>query len=271
MDLKQRYERMIYMAGFENNTYCNFEASSAKAIAGKDVLLAIFSSDGSRLLAVSGQQGLTINRSADSIEVTSKDTTGGWKAKIAGMKEWSVDNDGLYVPSDETHKELGKYFEDGNPVCTKIINGKTKKPMFGGLSVITDYSLEAPYDDAMTYSISLEGNGPLVDLSEVEGVDQMPDSLEALGTLEVTSAAGTNTGETEITVTPGLTSGNSYKYKVAANPTMPIYNQVCSTGYTAWNGSADIAAVTGQKIVVVEVDASNRAKKAGMATVTAKA
>lgn len=162
---------------FDDNLYCNFEASSAKALAGKDILLGIFSYDGTRLLAVSGQQGLTINRSSDSVEVTSKDTKGGWKAKIAGMKEWSIDNDGLYVPDDETHEELGRAFENGDPVCVKIINNKTKKGMFGGLAVITDYSLEAPHDDAMTYSISLEGNGALVDLSQLGdgSSDVMPD------------------------------------------------------------------------------------------------
>lgn len=164
----------IHMAdstAFDSNVYCNFNASSAKAIAGKDILLAIFSADGASLLAVSGQQGLKINRSADSIEVTSKDTKGGWKSKISGMKEWSIDNDGLYVPSDDAHKALGAYFENGDPVCIKVINGKTGKGMFGGLAVLTDYSLEAPYDDSMTYSISLDGNGPLVDLSTLSAED----------------------------------------------------------------------------------------------------
>lgn len=163
------------MAGeFDNNLYCDFTSGSAKALAGKDILLAVFSADGLDLLAVSGQQGLTINRSSDSIEVTSKDTKGGWKSKIAGMKEWSIDNDGLYVPSDETHKALGVAFENGDMICVKVINGKTKRGMFGGLAVITDYSLEAPFDDAMTYSISLDGNGALTDLSGVDGATTMP-------------------------------------------------------------------------------------------------
>ena len=68
-------------------TIAIFTSSAAKAVAGKDILLAVFSADGSSLLAISGQQGLTINRSADSIEVTSKDTQGGWKSKLAGSKE----------------------------------------------------------------------------------------------------------------------------------------------------------------------------------------
>lgn len=40
---------------------------------------------------------------------------------------------------------------------------------------------------------------------------------------------------------------------------------------TTWDGSVDITATTGNKIVVVEVDSNSKAVKAGSATVTAKA
>lgn len=91
------------------------------------------------------------------------------------------------------------------------------------------------------------------------------------GVLTVTSEAGTATGDTKITVTPALSAGNSYKYKVAANPTLPDIGAVCTSGYTTWDGSADITAATGQKIVIVEVNGSNQCVKRGIATVTAKA
>lgn len=171
------------MAEFENGAYCNFDSSTTKAVAGKDIILAVFDATGTDLLAISGQKGLTINRSADSIEVTSKDTQGGWKSKIAGMKEWSVDNDGFYIPSHASHKALGTAFQNSDPVCIKIVNGKTKKSLFGGLAYVTDYSLEAPYDDGMTYSISLEGNGALVDfsLSDSSTANQMPKGMEPEG------------------------------------------------------------------------------------------
>ena len=168
------------MAEFENGAYCNFDSSTTKAVGGKDIILAVFDATGTDLLAISGQKGLTINRSADSIEVTSKDTQGGWKSKIAGMKEWSVDNDGFYIPSHASHKALGTAFQNSDPVCIKIVNGKTKKSMFGGLAYVTDYSLAAPLDDGMTYSISLEGNGALVDfsLSDSSTANQMPKGME---------------------------------------------------------------------------------------------
>ena len=34
--------------------------------------------------------------------------------------------------------------------------------------MITDYTLEAPYDDSMTYSLSLAGYGELVDLTALD-------------------------------------------------------------------------------------------------------
>lgn len=155
--------------------YCDF--TNAAAVAGKDILLAVFNGDGTRLLAVSGQQTLTINRSADEIEVNSKDTEGGWKSKISGMKEWSIDNEGLYVTSADSHKTLGEAFDNSDPVCLKVVNIKTKTALFGGIAYVTEYTLEAPYDDAMTYSATFSGNGALVDLTEDEN-PLMPEGYE---------------------------------------------------------------------------------------------
>lgn len=158
---------------FEDNLYCDFTNGASKAVAGKDIVLAIFDATGANLLAIAGQQGLTINRTKDSIEVTSKDTGGGYKQKIGGFKEWSIDNDGLYVRDHDSHKALSAAFENDDLLCIKVIDQKNEKGLFGGLAVLTDYSLEAPYDDAMTYSISLEGSGELVDLADTTA-DLMP-------------------------------------------------------------------------------------------------
>ena len=168
------YKKFIFAGEFDGGEYCDFD-TAASVLAGKDVLLGVWNSDGSKLLAISGQQGLTINRSAETIEVNSKSTEGGWKDSLAGMKEWSIDNDGLWVASDDAHKALATAFKTGNPVCVKVYNGKTHTGMFGGLAVITDYPIEAPYDDAVTYSITLQGKGALVDFSiDPPQTDTMP-------------------------------------------------------------------------------------------------
>lgn len=85
----------------------------------------------------------------------------------------------------------------------------------------------------------------------------------------MTSAAGTTSGKTALTVSPALTSGNSYKYKIAATPTVPTVGDVCASGYTNWNGTDEIAAESGKTIVVVEVDSENKAVRIGSATIVA--
>lgn len=139
-----------------------------KALAGKDIILSIWDVTGSTLLAVAGQQGLTINRDKDTIEVTSKDTEGGWKEFLGGFKEWSIDNDGIYVRSNDSHKQLRTAFESDEPILVKVINQKAQTDMFGGMAIVTSYPIEAPYDDAVTYTIALQGTGALVDLEDAD-------------------------------------------------------------------------------------------------------
>lgn len=91
-----------------------------------------------------------------------------------------------------------------------------------------------------------------------------------LGTLTVTSAAGTKTGDTKLTVSPGLETGHMYKYKVAAGSAPEVkYGQSVKT-WTPWDGKSDITAATGQHITVVECDNTYKALKAGNDDVTAK-
>ena len=92
-----------------------------------------------------------------------------------------------------------------------------------------------------------------------------------LGTLTVSSAAGSETGETEITVEPTITYGNHYVYQTGASVTLPkTYGEDVSTGgWVAWNGMDGIVATTGNEIGIVEADASNKAVAAGKTTVTA--
>lgn len=95
------------------------------------------------------------------------------------------------------------------------------------------------------------------------------DTVPTLGALNVSSAAGADAGKTKITVTPALTEGNTYRYKTGASVTAPAYDADCSS-MTEWDGTSDITATTGQKILVVECT-NNKARKAGTATVAAKA
>lgn len=105
-----------------------------------------------------------------------------------------------------------------------------------------------------------------IDAIAVITIDETP----TLGTLTVTSAEGTATGDTKITVNPAKeNAGNVYKYKVATDAVTVGYGQNLRN-WTSWDGKADIKATTGQKITVVECDGTYKALNAGSASVTAK-
>ena len=103
-----------------------------------------------------------------------------------------------------------------------------------------------------------------------EAFVKLESGTSKLGTLTVASAAGTEVGDTKITITESKGDGNSYKYKVADAAVEVTYGQSVRN-WTAWDGAADITAETGKVITIVECDAEYRAVKAGSNTVTAKA
>ena len=105
-----------------------------------------------------------------------------------------------------------------------------------------------------------------IDAIAVITIDETP----TLGTLTVTSAAGTASGDTKITVNPAKENTNNvYKYKVAAEAVTVGYGQNLRN-WSTWDGKAEITAAAGQKITVVECDGTYKALNAGSASVTAK-
>jgi TP901-1 family phage major tail protein len=108
---------------------------------------------------LAGQQGATLNRSAETIDATSKDTEGFWKETLQGFKEWSIDCDGAFVESDAAYNELEAAFlgSENVPVYIEFPSG-TK---YSGSATITDFPIEAPFDDLVKYSLSLQGSGVL--------------------------------------------------------------------------------------------------------------
>jgi hypothetical protein len=90
--------------------------------------------------------------------------------------------------------------------------------------------------------------------------------------LAVYSVEGATSGKTLITVTPQKTAAQSYKYKTGSTVNVPAAADVLTTGWTDWDGSAEITATTGQLIVVAVVTAAdNKCVSAGRTTVVSKA
>ena len=130
------------------------------------------------------------------------------------------------------------------------------------------FTLSFKPDDASNMALEItaqssDSEGTLILLDE----EVLGDSIKASG-LTVSSAAGSTSGKTKLTVTPTIGSGNSYRYMTGAQT--PAVGAVLSA-WTAWDGTSDITAATGDILTVAEVGSTGAAVKAGICTVTAKA
>ena len=179
---------------------------------------------------------------------------------------------------------------DGYPVVNlkALEKGNLYAGDFDYMYYGSPYAMSYKVDESAQLSTIENADGTPVNLFEQELValrvtmdvafmivkDEAFVKLEAgaseLGTLTVSSAAGTATGDTKLTITESKGDGNSYKYKIADEATAVTYGQNVKN-WTAWDGASDITAETGKVITVVECDAEYAAVKAGSATVTAKA
>lgn len=173
-------------------------------------------------------------------------------------------------------------------ISVEKVNGKRS---FIG-NVLYKIKFSEPSEDYATKADTIEYKTPSItgralpagdgDWKDTQSFNSVQEALnwvyEKLGAtlkeLTIKSAASaTETGKTRITVTGQKDESNTYFYKTGASVTMPAYNEVCSatTGWKTWNGTDEIVAKTGDKIVIVEATAEgNLAKKAGEATVTSK-
>lgn len=126
-------------------------------VKGIDFLVMVEQADGV-FVKVGGQRGATLNRSADTLETTSKDSDG-FKEFESAFKEWSIDADGLYVTDDIGFQALEDSFMNGTKLKVQLATPSGEQ--YEGMAVITDLPIEAPYDDMATYSVTLQGSGKL--------------------------------------------------------------------------------------------------------------
>ncbi|MED4619451.1 phage major tail protein, TP901-1 family [Priestia megaterium] len=134
----------------------------AKKVAGVDVLLKIKDTSGVDTI-LGGQTGCTLNREADTIDVTDK-TSGGFKSSLAGLISWSVDADGFVVLGDSAFEKIEEAFLNRQVVEVEIRVGAsddTNGVTYTGSGYLVDLPLEFSQDDAVTYSLSIEGASAL--------------------------------------------------------------------------------------------------------------
>lgn len=214
-------------------------------------------------------------------EVTASNTVKSYDSSFAFDFDLSVGGQGKWdTAAVEDIAEIGELHKTGIDAEREYVRMKRYKPAFVG---------STRYFEARKFNVAVEvsntngaGGEQMVCTGNLQCIGdpivgyfdsvnkQFYEGAMAIGTLTVSSVAGTLTGDTKIAVTEPLTVGNTYMYKTAISVTAPALGDDCSTGYTVWNGTADITATTGNQIVIIEVDSNKLALKTGTATVTSK-
>jgi TP901-1 family phage major tail protein len=126
-------------------------------VSGMRVRLFIEDVTSGKLLA--GQRNASLSRSAETIDSTSKDSEGFWTESLQGFKSFSIDADGAYVTDDIAYGILETAFVQSENVTVYLEMPSGTK--YKGNCTITDMSLEMPFDDLVTYSLSMQGSGAL--------------------------------------------------------------------------------------------------------------
>lgn len=124
-------------------------------IKGRAVVIKI-KGEGEEWIAVAGQQGGSLERSVETVDISSKDSE--FNEYELGQMEWSVSLDGLLKLTDNGFALLEEKFMNKEEVMIQFVaNGNT----YEGKCMITSLPLEFGYEDMVTYSCDLQGTGTL--------------------------------------------------------------------------------------------------------------
>ena len=132
---------------------------------GKDLLLKIDMSGDGLFETAAGLRATRISFNAESVDVTSLDSEGGWRELLAGagVKTASISGSGIFKDASTDERVRQVFFDGATPRFQVVI------PDFGvveGLFQISSLEYAGTHDGEATYEVSLASAGPLSFVAE---------------------------------------------------------------------------------------------------------
>lgn len=134
---------------------------ATSAIAGFNAQVSVSVDGGTSYQVIGEARDATLNISQNEIEATSF-SSAGWSEYIPGLKEWSVDVEALYIPTNIGQENLFEALVDGAQIKIKLLP-KTGTGNLGyqGDAFVTSWEINPTPDDAVAVSVSFRGTGVL--------------------------------------------------------------------------------------------------------------
>jgi len=127
---------------------------------GKDLLVKIDMTGGGSFQTVAGLRATRLSLNAETVDVTSLESTGGWRELLggAGMKTAAISGSGVFKDADTDERARQIFFDGETPEFQVIV------PDFGtieGRFQITAIEYAGSHNGEATYEMSLASAGPL--------------------------------------------------------------------------------------------------------------
>lgn len=181
------------------------EVCKSRFVRGTAVLIEVQDEAG-EWTKVAAQRGGTLNRSADTLDTTNKEGFG-WADNEQGQKSWSIDCDGLFVEDNAGFQALNAAWVNGD--CVRVRVHFPSGLTYVGQAILTDFPIDLPYDDAVTYSLTFNGKGALEEQQVAPTV--LPTGLKVNGVPSEGISVGGTATLTPV-FTPETTSDKSVTY-----------------------------------------------------------
>lgn len=135
---------------------------ASQKVAGVDVLVSVMV--GAVKTVIGGQSGATLSLETNLVETTSKDDAQ-WASSVPGVRSWSIETEGFMVVDDKAQEALENVWLTNGSMDAEINFPSGKK--YTGKILIESQSFEMPQDDAVSFSASFTGTGPLTIVKSV--------------------------------------------------------------------------------------------------------
>ncbi len=127
---------------------------------GKDLLIKMDMTGDGQFQTVAGLRATRISFNAETIDVTSLESQGGWRELLAGagVKTAAVSGSGVFKDADTDERARQVFFDGDTPDCQVIV------PDFGvieGKFQVTSIEYSGTFDGEATYEIALSSAGAI--------------------------------------------------------------------------------------------------------------